>query len=347
MAHGFVSEPILSSDMVPDDDFRIQPQPQPITSTSTSTAVPGPSRIGSSGSLEGLGAAAGPFDAIPDTTSDPHPLAAPGSPNDSLFAASTTAQAPIPAGRSTSQAEGNMDLLVHKLSRQSLAQQSRRPPTSESSRLHDWPGTVTAQAPAPIQPQYWESPSSGSERTSALSAPLHLRPDPAEKLADDELLRKCRDARRRKLLACTQSSRSSSSSFRAMHLVTEMVERGVQCNVQESVPSSPSDSAVMPSSNSIETARGPEPSDAEMTMDLELDMGFSEQDTETLLRDNLMLRNAGTPVGIRKFGYLRYRSSTEAALACKNWKRSAPRMRRRRKVDALSSSTPQSSTMAV
>ncbi|KAI1308577.1 hypothetical protein F5Y03DRAFT_350259 [Xylaria venustula] len=148
----------------------------------------------------------------------------------------------------------------------------------------------------------------------------------------------------------------SASNLRKLGLVTDMIENGVQCNVQNSTPPSPAITssalalAALPASkrcieaqDAIDSHLLPGP------MQLEIDMGFSELDEDTLLNDNLALRHASTPAGIRKFGFLRYRSSSEAAQSCKNMKKSVPRMRRRHRTNPNStsgSSVPQSPSTA-
>ncbi|KAI0186736.1 hypothetical protein EV127DRAFT_165277 [Xylaria flabelliformis] len=141
----------------------------------------------------------------------------------------------------------------------------------------------------------------------------------------------------------------SASNLRMLGLVTGMIENGVQCNVHNSTPSSPtrklSVSSTLPASMRHIEAQDPiEPHLLPSRLQLEVDQGFSELDEETLLNESLALRHAGTPAGIRKFGFLRYRSSSEAAQSCKNMKKSVPRMRRRRKpstTPASESSTSQ------
>ncbi|KAI0551625.1 hypothetical protein F4679DRAFT_538602 [Xylaria curta] len=141
----------------------------------------------------------------------------------------------------------------------------------------------------------------------------------------------------------------SASNLRMLGLVTGMIENGVQCNVHNSTPSSPTRKLSVPttlptSMRYIEAQDPVEPHLLPGRMQLEIDQGFSELDEETLLNENLALRHAGTPAGIRKFGFLRYRSSSEAAQSCKNMKKSVPRMRRRRKpstTPASDSSTSQ------
>ncbi|KAI1120756.1 hypothetical protein F5Y10DRAFT_117475 [Nemania abortiva] len=151
---------------------------------------------------------------------------------------------------------------------------------------------------------------------------------------EDKPLPKPNDLRRPRRSTDTRLHKSA-SNLRMLDLVTGMIENGVQCNVQTSTPPSPSKT---PSSSAFPTSIGcidpPDPMNPHIPpgrMDLEIDMSYGPLDEETLLNDNLALRHASAPAGIRKYGFLRYRSSSEAAQACKNMKKSVPRMRRRRK----------------
>ncbi|KAI0538829.1 hypothetical protein GGR58DRAFT_279157 [Xylaria digitata] len=178
--------------------------------------------------------------------------------------------------------------------------------------------------------------------------PVHFDNIVAEAPSDNKSPSKTNDAKRPRRATDVRLHKSA-SNLRMLGLVTDMIENGVQCNVQSSTPPSPtgtsSTSLAIPAS-----MRYVEPHDSVDShllpgrMQLEVDMGFSELDEEALLNDNLALRHASTPSGIRKFGFLRYRSSTEAAQSCKNMKKSAPRMRRRHKTN--STSTPASSAPA-
>ncbi|KAI1423706.1 hypothetical protein F5Y12DRAFT_519832 [Xylaria sp. FL1777] len=159
---------------------------------------------------------------------------------------------------------------------------------------------------------------------------------------DDKSLPKATDLKRPRRATDVRLHKSA-SNLRMLGLVTDMIENGVQCNVQSSTPPSPagtsSELSAIPAS-----MRCKEPQDALDShllpgrMQLEVDMGFSELDEETMLNDSLALRHASTPAGIRKFGFLRYRSSSEAAQSCKNMKKSVPRMRRRHRTSPASAS---------
>ncbi|TGJ84939.1 hypothetical protein E0Z10_g3846 [Xylaria hypoxylon] len=178
--------------------------------------------------------------------------------------------------------------------------------------------------------------------TLRLPDPVHFDSMVADAPSNDKSLAKTNDAKRSRRATDVRLHKSA-SNLRMLGLVTGMIENGVQCNVQNSTPPSPtgtsSKSVAVPAS-----MRYIEPQDATDShllsgrMQLEIDMGFSELDEETMLNDNLALRHASTPAGIRKFGFLRYRSSSEAAQSCKNMKKSAPRMRRRVRTNPTSTS---------
>jgi hypothetical protein len=130
--------------------------------------------------------------------------------------------------------------------------------------------------------------------------------------------------------------RHSTSNHRMLDLVTGMIENGVQCNVQNSSPPSPTrisaTSSVPPASmRYMELDDGPDSYLLPTRMELEVDIGIAEGGEVTMPHDTWALRRASTPNGIRKCGVLRYRSSSEAAQACKNMKKCVPRMRRRRR----------------
>ncbi|KAI1085158.1 hypothetical protein F5B20DRAFT_132080 [Whalleya microplaca] len=128
---------------------------------------------------------------------------------------------------------------------------------------------------------------------------------------------------------------NSSSNPRTLDLMTNMIENGEQCNVQTSA-SGPPLVARQPSSSFAPFIEpddnvNQQPLDGD-NMDLEVDSGCGDPSEESPSRDSQALRHAGTPAGIRKAGFLRYRTSAEVALQCKNMKRSVPRMRRRPKI---------------
>ncbi|KAI0875461.1 hypothetical protein GGS24DRAFT_291901 [Hypoxylon argillaceum] len=201
-------------------------------------------------------------------------------------------------------------------------------PIPEASMQDDPYPRTTIPTPLPCEPcqplQPLQSP--------GLSRPHGLVPDVAP---EDKTLSKPSDIKRPRRSTDTRLHKSA-SNLRMLDLVTGMIENGVQCNVQNSSPPSPSktpstSSAFPASMNCIEPQDPVTPLALPGRMQLEIDMCHGELDEEALLNDNLALRHASAPAGIRKFGLLRYRSSSEAAQSCKNMKKSVPRMRRRRR----------------
>ncbi|OTA82505.1 hypothetical protein M434DRAFT_37084 [Hypoxylon sp. CO27-5] len=144
---------------------------------------------------------------------------------------------------------------------------------------------------------------------------------------------------------------SNPPGSRTIDLMSNMIENGVQCNVHISRPTSPLPAPRQPSpaphlvpSNNPDLNINPQIF-ANSNVELEVDMDFLKQGSdESPLNDSLALREAGAPMGIRKFGYLRYRSSYEAAARCKNMRKSVPRMRRRPKPSPSDSTTSSSVT---
>ncbi|KAI8949123.1 hypothetical protein F4801DRAFT_591363 [Xylaria longipes] len=272
----------------------------------------------------------------------------------------------------------DLDKLVHRLNRKPIFQDSLRwhfleqagrdeESTEEIGEgrgvLYEGSNVYSTQMPMQLQPS---EPTPALDPIPELSmqcdpCPSMLPPlcDPlqpagpyqcdsvaAEAPSEERLLCKPNDVKRSRRGTGTRLHRSA-SNLRMLGLVTDMIENGVQCNVQHSTPPSPaktsSTSSTLPASARYVEAQ--DPIDSHLLpshMQLEIDQGFSEPDEETLLNDNLALRHAGTPAGIRKFGFLRYRSSSEAAQSCKNMKKSVPRMRRRRRASPAPAS--QSST---
>ncbi|OTB00868.1 hypothetical protein M426DRAFT_323982, partial [Hypoxylon sp. CI-4A] len=153
----------------------------------------------------------------------------------------------------------------------------------------------------------------------------------------------------------------SSSHSRTENLMTAMIENGIQCNVQNATPLASASTSEQPISpepvlsthvdHYLDHHISPYISQDITSMPLQVDTEFCSQDGESVPPESLTLRDAGAPAGIRKYGYLKYRSSLEAASRCKNMKRSVPRMRRRPKQPkpehpTLSSSTVNSTTSA-
>ncbi|KAK5628970.1 hypothetical protein RRF57_004685 [Xylaria bambusicola] len=179
--------------------------------------------------------------------------------------------------------------------------------------------------------------------------PIHFDNSIPDAPSDDKCLPKVNIDIKRPRRATDVRLHKSTSNLRMLDIVTGMIENGVQCNVHSSTPASPtgsvSTSSAIPAS--MRYIEPQDPTDSHMKPDhmpLEIDMGFSELDEDTMLSDSLALRHASTPVGIRKFGFLRYRSSSEAAQSCKNMKKSVPRMRRRHRTNPPSTAGPSTPT---
>ncbi|KAI1204939.1 uncharacterized protein F4807DRAFT_445088 [Annulohypoxylon truncatum] len=145
---------------------------------------------------------------------------------------------------------------------------------------------------------------------------------------------------------------NSTSNPRTLNLMTTMIENGAQCNVRPSRPTSPmpspyplSSNLIPPSSEPIQFKKPDYNLNPQMfhdsNMELEVDPSFcnGENDDEVTLGGPSALRDASTPAGVRKFGYLKYRSSYEAAARCKNMRKNIPRMRKRPKVTRPQGST--------
>lgn len=134
----------------------------------------------------------------------------------------------------------------------------------------------------------------------------------------------------------------------ALDLMSNMIENGEQCNVHVSTPATPLSATRPPSSVDFATPTNLDRSDnstileEDTSMKLEVDMDFCAQEgqDEQPPPEILALRNASGPAGIRKFGYLKYRSTVEAAARCKNMRKSVPRMRRRTKTQRSDSAAP-------
>ncbi|KAI2625599.1 hypothetical protein GGR54DRAFT_506665 [Hypoxylon sp. NC1633] len=148
-------------------------------------------------------------------------------------------------------------------------------------------------------------------------------------------------------------NRSASPNPRTLDLVANMIEEGAQCNVRGSGPPTPLSPNRPFSPADLATCILPDSSLNPMLdddkMELEVDTDFCAQDGEAGPSEALTLRDAGAPAGVRKFGFLKYRSSLEAASRCKNMRKSVPRMRRRQKghrPDSETSSNAASSTAA-
>ncbi|KAI8958503.1 hypothetical protein F5Y11DRAFT_38302 [Daldinia sp. FL1419] len=136
-----------------------------------------------------------------------------------------------------------------------------------------------------------------------------------------------------------QPETSLSSRFpnlRRLDLMANMIENEEQCNVHISKPVNLIPAPRLPSSADREPSAGLAsrrglrvPYDSNTI--LEVDEAICTQPDDQAPSEILGLRNASGPEGIRKLGHLKYRTSLETAMRCKNMRKSAPRMRRRPK----------------
>ncbi|KAI1418451.1 hypothetical protein F5Y13DRAFT_149198 [Hypoxylon sp. FL1857] len=257
-----------------------------------------------------------------------------------------------------------IESLVRKMSKQTLVRELQPALPSETRNCDTDFRLPTSQMPIRIQIQApSEAPGSSMELdTNQPTQPIidnhatHSRMQryyeiignhPERPIADEESSLRVSDGDRLRRQLETRPN-SNPPRTRTVDLMRNMIENGVQCNVHISRPNSPMIAARQPSpaANLTHPDFSINPQIfADSNMELEVDMDFLRQDDdETSPSDLLALRNASTPAGIRKFGYLKYRSSYEAAARCKNMRKSIPRMRRRPKASRSDSTTSSSIT---
>ncbi|KAI0099423.1 hypothetical protein F4814DRAFT_433198 [Daldinia grandis] len=125
-------------------------------------------------------------------------------------------------------------------------------------------------------------------------------------------------------------------NLRRLDLMANMIENEEQCNVYIPRPVTLIPTPRLPSSADPAPSAGPSsrrglriPYDNSTV--LEVDEGICTQPDEQAPSETRGLREASGPEGIRKLGHLKYRTSLETAMRCKNMRKSAPRMRRRPK----------------
>ncbi|GJC98335.1 hypothetical protein ColKHC_07161 [Colletotrichum higginsianum] len=118
--------------------------------------------------------------------------------------------------------------------------------------------------------------------------------------------------------------------------VKDMISDESQCNIRlaPSLPSLPFKVPTYPYSRSPQIEAGASPSIDSSASGLEVDEGFCDDDEELALMQRALAVDKDKLIGmsgaLRKFGPLRFRGSTEAALWCQNVVRQRPRMRRRK-----------------
>ncbi|KAI0836735.1 hypothetical protein F5Y06DRAFT_101835 [Hypoxylon sp. FL0890] len=263
----------------------------------------------------------------------------------------------------------NIESLVRKMSKQTLVRELQPDLTLESQNCNTAFNRPTNQIPIPIRLQI-QAPSDIPGPLMELDTNQHTKPvinnhatqlrpqrhyeiigNHPERSIDheDPSLRAPDGDRSSRQLETRRNSNPPNS--RTVDLMTNMIENGVQCNVHISRATSPilaarqsSPAANLTPSNNPDFNLNPQIL-ADSNMELEVDTDYLRQDNnEDPPSDPLALRDASTPAGIRKFGYLKYRSSYEAAARCKNMRKSIPRMRRRPKVSRSDPTTSSSTT---
>ncbi|KAI0472982.1 hypothetical protein GGR56DRAFT_591917 [Xylariaceae sp. FL0804] len=219
-------------------------------------------------------------------------------------------------------------MLVHKLSRQTLLQESE----SESARSmwtleppplsDEGPGATISTADALTQPlllsreSYTPVDCGTPAGASSITAAEMQMDSCSQEVTGDWAMDDAPPCMpgRYLTIARWQSAarlRRSSSSLKTLGLMTEMVANGVQCNVQAAAPPTPSTSSLWPSY--IEPDDRPD--QGVVPTVLENDLGYREEGGDAPHNDFLGLRHPGTSQGVRKSGLLHYRRSSEAAKA--------------------------------
>ncbi|KAI1477451.1 hypothetical protein F4774DRAFT_196927 [Daldinia eschscholtzii] len=147
-------------------------------------------------------------------------------------------------------------------------------------------------------------------------------------------------------------------TLRRYDLMAKMIDNEDQCNIRISRPATIVPASRIPSSADSEPSAGPSkrsgrPIPFDNNTVLEVDEAICTQPDDEAPSEILGLRDASGPEGIRKLGHLKYRTSLETAMRCKNMRKSAPRMRRRPKpketpkrdhpIEPASATTPTSS----
>ncbi|KAI1658095.1 hypothetical protein F4813DRAFT_357327 [Daldinia decipiens] len=132
------------------------------------------------------------------------------------------------------------------------------------------------------------------------------------------------------------SLQSRFPNLRRLDLMANMIENEEQCNVHIPRPVTLIPTPRLPSSADLAPSAGPAsrrglPLPYDNNAVLEVDEGICTQPDEQASSEILGLRDASGPESIRKLGHLKYRTSLETAMRCKNMRKSAPRMRRRPK----------------
>ncbi|KAH9906868.1 hypothetical protein F4778DRAFT_601571 [Xylariomycetidae sp. FL2044] len=239
----------------------------------------------------------------------------------------------------------SIDTLVHRLSQHTLWRDGPSFPSSDSEPSDSIPEPTLQRQPASDSLRYQYTRHDTNQLTSKLD---HDRPTQQRERSSEQTWR-CisEDIAALNTTSTTSNLRrirqQTSSNPRALKLMTKMIQKGEQCNVQTSSPPSPSEFPRPPHRPSIISLDGSliqETADS-TSMEVDVDADFAGQKDEDSFSEVKALRR----VGAAGIGKLRCRSALEAALSCKNMRRSAPRMRKRKKVNPpTASDAPRSST---
>ncbi|KAI1098781.1 hypothetical protein F4804DRAFT_113149 [Jackrogersella minutella] len=251
-----------------------------------------------------------------------------------------------------------IDCLVRKLSKQTFVRDPRSALSSEAQNYETYLNLATSQIPIPIPipieaPSDVAGPSVEPGPSHSILPVIDNNPTHVQQQQYYEII----EHRPEHVIACEDSHlrvpdndrpwrhsetrfNSNTSKSRSHDLMSNMVENGVQCNVRASRSISPMPAPRKPSSSDLTPSIGPiyniNPQIMHNgDMEVEVDPDFcknDDNDDEDPSSGPSVFRDASVPSRVRKFGYLKYRSSSEAAARCKNMRKSLPRMRKRPKV---------------
>ncbi|KAI0394318.1 hypothetical protein F5Y17DRAFT_265480 [Xylariaceae sp. FL0594] len=253
----------------------------------------------------------------------------------------------------------NLDYIVHKLNRKPMLQDTVRWHLLREEELPiqaTEPLAPFRQIPVPVQSAELgpvTEPTSGLSTRCDYNSSMQGIPIPPARMQSDSQAHDL-PAEDKRLPDPSDSKRSrrgtesrlhkSASNLRMLGLVTDMIENGIQCQLQSSRPPSPTKTPAVPPLPAYNRSGGTgytlDPEIVPSRLELEVDMDLGAVDEESPLGEALALREASSPAGIHKFGILRYRSSSEAAHSCKNMRKSVPRMRRRRRTNPVPATGP-------
>ncbi|KAI1861453.1 uncharacterized protein JN550_010833 [Neoarthrinium moseri] len=266
----------------------------------------------------------------PDTRLSPTDVPADWSSSQRLAAPTQSSSTPYQRTQRTQRNSETIDTLAHQLSRQSLLSRTQHEglesisvPVEDASsqRSPVASSSVPSQAPLAQQPS----------ETLQNSPPRNL--DRAQSQLPDsrtDLVASCASGPQPRIDTRCQTNPSNPRAVREA-LMEIMIAHGVQCNVQNSSPPTPVSNSQpgFPSGSSTDPIEPADQSMLDALEPLEVDMDFREQEEEALIRNLVTLRQAGMAGGIRKPNGLKFCTSTEAALKCKNLKRNKLKMRKR------------------